>query len=234
MNRTDSMKIPSFLLVLASIATLAGRAFSQGTFQNLNFEATTIPQTNPPGLVDASAAIPGWTPYIGSASASNQTAQIGFNDVALGSTWITLLGTNSGTIYHSINGGYSLLLQGGATATDASIAQTGFVPITALSIRFKAQPENGTFLVSLGGHNIPYFELAAGPNYALYGGDISAYAGQTAELRFSALHSGAAGPNDWNLDDIQFSNLAAPEPSPSAMLVLAAFCFALWRRALRK
>src|ERR1039457_2250719 len=69
----------------------------------------------------------------------------------------------------------------------------------------------GPFLVSLAGQSIPYFTLSTGPNYTLYGADVSAFSGQTVELRFSAV-GGVVGGNNWNLDNISFSNLPVPEP----------------------
>ena len=66
--------------------------------------------------------------------------------------------------------------------------------------------------------------VGTGPNYTLYGADISAWAGQTEELTFSALQS-SFGLNDWIIDDISFSQTAVPEPGAGALVAIGALLF---------
>src|ERR1043166_407542 len=113
MKRSLQVIAASFLALLNQLA------LAQGIFQNLNFEGTTIPQTQPPGNVSSLDALPFWTVYTG----TNQLSQVFFNEIALGSTYVDLLGTNGSLGARAIQGGYSVLLQGGGTATDASIRQ---------------------------------------------------------------------------------------------------------------
>ena len=40
-------------------------AFGQGTFANLDFEASLVPPSQPAGAVPVDEALPGWTAYIG-------------------------------------------------------------------------------------------------------------------------------------------------------------------------
>jgi hypothetical protein len=130
---------------------------------------------------------------------------------------VSILDTNGG----ALDGNYSVLLQGGGTAPYASISQTGFVPVSAESLDFKAERFGvgvGTLQVSLGGQNLSYFALSNGPNYTLYGADISAFAGQTEQLTFSALDD--QYPNNWAIDDIQFSSEPVPEPTTFALAAL--------------
>jgi hypothetical protein len=217
---------------LFALLLSAARVQAQGPFQNLNFEAATIQQAQSPGLVSAAAALPGWDTYIG----TNLQAQVGYNLISLGTTAIALLGTNgSSSIYNSLEGGFSVLLQGGTITTpgggdapaDASISQTGLVPVGSQSIRFILQPDFGTFTVSLGGVSIPYFPLSTGPRYTLYGADVSSFAGQMTELRFSALWN-PSGRSNWNLDSIQFSSLPTPEPGVFGLTGLGALVLG-WR-----
>jgi hypothetical protein len=200
---------------------------AQGTFQNLNFEsATIIPDPGGPYYpysITTANALPGWSVFYG----TTQQTEITYNDPALGSTWVTLLATNRLVIA----GNFSVILQGGLTETDASIRQTSFVPVTAESIRFKAQPGLGSLLLSLGGQNIPFFALSTGSNYTLYGGDITAFAGQTELLTFSAIDIG--GGNNWTIDDIQFSNSGVPEPGVFALSALGALLLG-WRVLRRR
>ncbi len=62
---------------------------------------------------------------------------------------------------------------------------------------------------------IPVEQLGSGPNYFIMGGDISAYAGETDELRFTAL-PGTGGL----LDNIEFSVSPVPEPGMMGWMML--------------
>jgi hypothetical protein len=166
--------------------------------------------------------MPGWAVYFG----GSQQTLITYNAPALGSTWVVLWATNG----QNISGNFSVLLQGGLTASAASISQTGLVPAGSKSLSFEAQPieaQPGPFLVSLAGQSIPYFPLSTGPNYTLYGADVSAFSGQTVELRFGAV-GGVVGGNNWNLDNISFSNLPVPEPGVFGLCALGALLLG-WR-----
>jgi|ERR1022692_353069 hypothetical protein len=210
---------------------LAQHGFFQG-FVNLNFEsAKIIPLTQganfPPYSIATTNAVPGWLVYYGAA----QQTQITYNDPALGSTFATLWATNG----QNISGHFSLLLQGGGSASAASISQTALTPLTAQSLMFKAQyndgvPTGGSLLVSLNGQNIPFFAISSGSNYTLYGGDISAFAGQTAQLTFSAPNVGH--DNNWNIDDIVFSNQPIPEPSGLVLFSFGALLLDFFRRRI--
>jgi|SRR5579862_5206846 len=200
-------------------------------FINLDFEqAYIVPDTSSPYYpyaVDASQAIPGWTP-VGFLS-----PDILYNDISLGATSITLCGVNSMFSPPPLDGQFSIDLYGGTEgpASGASISQTGTVPVGAESIRFiaqgVAQPAGGPLLVSLGGHNIPYSAVSTGPNYTVYAGDISAFAGQTEQLTFTAPQ----GVNNyWELDDIQFSSTQVPEPSSWSLLALGSLLMGRWMK----
>ncbi len=70
--------------------------------------------------------------------------------------------------------------------------------------------------VSFNGQVIPVIQAGSTANYAIMGANISAFAGQTVELLFSAL------PNSGNvlLDNIQFSSSPIPEPGTLALAAL--------------
>ena len=210
------MKTSKLLSVCLTIVCVNFSTRSQG-FVNLNFESAIITPdpSSPyyPNAVYASNAIPGWTAtgFIG-------PNDILYNSASLGSTSVSILGTNG--IPPAIDGAYSVLLYGGDTATSASINQTAIVPVSADSLLFKAQGSGGTLLVSLGGQNISFFTLSTGSNYTLYGGNIpTGFNGQNEQLMFSAL---AGENNAWNIDDIQFSSLPVPEPSVFALTAFGA------------
>jgi hypothetical protein len=202
--------------------------FSQG-FVNLDFESAVITPdpSSPyyPNAVFASDAIPGWTATGGFLGPND----VHYNTVSLGSTDISILGT-SGTP-SALDGNFSVSLYGGSTATSASISQTATVPLSAESILFKTEGGGGTLLVSLGGQNISFFALSTGANYTLYGGNIPlAFDNQSEQLTLSALE----GENNfWNIDDIQFSPSAVPEPSEFALGALGALLlgFRRWKNS---
>lgn len=134
-----------------------------------------------------------------------------------------------------ISGNYSALLVGGFTAPAATISQTGLVPNGTASILFEAQAGVGGFTVTLGGENIPFYQLSQGSNYTLYGGNVAAFAGLTEPLTFSALED-LNGLNYWNIDDIQFSPAAVPEPNSFGLLALGGLLLAWrhWRKSSPK
>jgi len=209
------------------VMLLAGgwRALSQG-FINLNFESATIVPImgSPlyPYAIATTDALPGWT--VTTYQQTTPATQITYNDPALGSSAVNLWATNG----QQISGNYSVLLQGGV-GPGVSINQSGSVPGGTQSLLFEAQPGLGTLLVSLGGQNIPFFAIGTGPNYTLYGGDASMFAGQNDQLIFSAV---GGGDNNWNIDNIVFSPSPIPEPSTLALAAAGALLLGLarWRK----
>ena len=181
-------------------------AYAQGTFQNLDFEgAQIVPISGSPSWIATTNALPGWTGFVG----ANQVSRITYNNPAIGSTWVNLEATN----VFVLQGNYSITLQGGLSASAASISQTGLVAGSARSLQFEAtgyvQAVPGSLVVSLGGQNVPLVALSTTARYTLYGGDVTAFAGLSEQLTFSALNG---IDNYWTIDAIQFSNLGVPEP----------------------
>ena len=127
------------------------------------------------------------------------------------------------------------MLQGGTEPQNsgvfvsASIAQTGVLPTGDNSLEFKAWASpTTTFSVSINGNNLSLLNLGSGPNYTLYGADISAYAGSSGTLEFSANSQGA--PSFLELDDITFSTASVPEPNLAVLASLGGLAFAVYRR----
>src|SRR5262249_1384042 len=137
------------------------------------------------GSVATTNALPGWTAYQGGA----QVDSIVYNDLSLGAAWVSIQDTNSpfgGFFGGVIQGTYTVLLQPefpGPTNATAAISQAGQIPATARSLRFYA---NGPLSVSFAGQGVPLFVLGTGTNYTIYGGDVTAFAGLTGDLRFEA------------------------------------------------
>ena len=113
--------------------------------------------------------------------------------------------------------------------TGAAIGQTGTIPITTQSLTFIAN-FNGTLQITFNNQPIDYLVTGSTANYAICSADISAYAGQTGQLLFTAPYKNYA-----MLDNIQFSSTAVPEPSEFALDALGALLlgFRRWKKSKR-
>lgn len=185
-------------------------AYAQGTFQNLDFEHPLLPLM---GLeVPIASALPGWQGYFGNI----EVGSVFYNTRALDGTAISLHTVGSDS-FQPILGSYSALLQGSSLAPPtASLAQTGQVPSDAKSLRFAAAWPGG-YTVTLAGQNLPLFQVESRPNYVVMAADISGFAGQVGELRFTAIPRGML-----YFDNVSFSSTPIPEPTILHLLVLAA------------
>lgn len=196
----------------------------QGTFQNLAFENTTLTVfvRNPsiPSYA-TNATVPGWdwSPHFTFGFGDPNTT-VAFNSYALDAPAVTLQGTNG--FVPAILGNHSILLQGGTTAggmvygltNGASVFQTGQFPTNSQSLTYFGGP---AIQVAINGQQLPKFPIFTGSSFTVWVVDISAYAGQTGQLSFTA---------PWRtsgiLDGISFSKVPIPEPSTFSLFVLSA------------
>jgi hypothetical protein len=226
----------SRLVALAILLASVQGAFA-GAFQNLDFEEASS-QPAPPNYVpwdaydpiDASAALPFWTVY---EDASLATAVWG-QPVALDETSVALVSV--GSYDTPIQGMYSVQLYAVSWAPQgyfhtASISQTGDVPVGSRSIQFlmRSPPTAGGQVeavptVSLDGVTIDVFPIATNSGVITMAGDVSAFAGSTAELTFASIGPsgapGTSGEDLFDLDAISFSPEVVPEPACYWILVI--------------
>jgi hypothetical protein len=198
-------------LVIISLSLLQ-RGFGQG-FVNLDFEDATITPTPVGGFTypaDPTEAFPGW--IVPPNSSSVYPTVVGYNSISLGAPAVSLMGPNfpNSADYFPLQGSYSVLLQYYGISGPPSLSQTGLVPANAQSISFLVPSgQNGiystTTVVTLNGVNIPLMPIAGGR----VGGNVSAFAGNLAQLTFSTINSN----DSIYFDDIQFSSSPVPEPS---------------------
>lgn len=173
-------------------------------------------------------ALPGWSGYIG----GEEVDRIVYNTRALDSATISIHDSGSDS-FQPLLGDYSVFLQGpsfAAAPASAAISQSGQIPQDAKSLRFLASPTS-SLEVMFAGQSIPLVEMNATATYRILGGDISAFAGQSGELRFSVLpqHSGL-------LDSIFFSPQPIPEPTVLGLSAVAAIVLVMhrWRQSSLK
>jgi hypothetical protein len=194
---------------------------SQGTFRNLAFENPIPPLVRDASfMVPSSNAIPGWTAYISGVP----QASIVYNTRPLDAAAVTLQGTNSDSLA-PIQGNYTVALFGAspfAPQQSAAIGQTGQIPADSESLLFYAS--SLSLQVTFGGQPIPLVQVGSGTGYIILGGDISSFAGQTAELLFTSPPQTAS-----LLDRILFSNQPIPEPSVLALGAVGIVLFPLFR-----
>jgi hypothetical protein len=234
---------PAALLAGLALLLSAAGATGQGTFQNLNFEAGIIPSGTQSGsMVPISSALPGWSAsFITYDGTIQQQTQIMLDGLTLASAFISINDTHGRVWGGPLQGSYSLLLAGGNSLFEgglksSTISQTGLVPSGMMSILMVVETEHN-FKVSMGGQAINMVPLQTISSYtALFGGDISAFAGQTAQLTITSpyLPPPIAGqnPNPVLLDGIQFSTQQVPEPSVFTLSALGAAL--LGRRVFRR
>ena len=200
---------------------------AQGTFRNLSFESANV-SGYAPGFIPITNALPGWIGYIVYNEALEfQFDEVIYNSVSLGAAAITLQGP--GSQLPILQGSYSVFLQPqfGSGFSVPAIAQAGTIPASAQSIRFYALGGAVyplTFL-TFAGQQIPVSLLNNTPNYSIYGGDVTAFANQPGELRFTG---------GGYLDNIFFSGQPIPEPGAGSLFAIGALLLGHLMREIAK
>ena len=215
-----------------SLICVAFSVQAQGSFRNLNFESANIP----PGprsvhLFSTNAGVPGWTVYLYQpAYGVEPLPQVVYDGTSIGGAFVAINDANTGFGFAPLQGTYSAVLYGGGGPSDqsATISQTGLVPGGTLSLRAFMQWSLVAPVVTVGGQTINMVPLQTFPNYTLYGGDISAFAGQVVALSFTEPPPAPAVPSELILDNIVFSTQGIPEPGVFGLSALGALLLG-WR-----
>jgi hypothetical protein len=221
------MKSLNLFICVAVLFAILREASGQ-EFVNLNFYEANLSAYGAGGsFVPATNAIPGWTGYLG----SNQETSVLYNNLTIGEAAIAIIGTNDPDAAYFVIpcNNYTVVLQAGEVSS--SIAQTALIPATAKTILFQASwPYASGWQVTVAGQSIPVSQLSTfGSDFAVYAGDISAFAGQTDALEFTAL-AGSGPPVNLYLDAISFSTSAVPEPSSLSLFGICISFIWLWAR----
>lgn len=187
------------------------------SFSNLDFEAAN-PAAGPgpaPGLLSWAAAAPGWS-HSGTGDADFVYQDLPHVGI---SPWYALLDREAGSSV--LQGRYSLSFASGhASSLDpnsawvpAYLSQTALIPQDARSLQWLG---TGPLQLFVNGHALT--SVAAGTANA-WAADLSAYAGQIAELRFQNMALTPQVPV--TLDGIAFSTVAVvPEPASVWLLLV--------------
>ena len=184
------------------------------SFINLDFETALI-RTNgaPQGMVVANSAIPGWIAYVNGVPST----YIWYSGASLGAAAVTLEPAfGSFTPVPQVQSNYYVYLQGSSDTPQhdsAAIGQTGQIPLSAQSIIFWG---NDVLNITFAGQALSFNQTGSSAYYNIYAADISAFAGQTGQLLFTA-GAGTAG----YFDNIQFSSNPVPEPTTLGLLAMA-------------
>ncbi len=220
------------MIRLLAMLLCAVEVSAQGTFQNLNFEFANVPDVprssvSPP--VSITDGLPGWMGFIG----GNPVALIQHNGISVGSPFLSIFGPNEIQPL-VISGRYSVLLESGVNFDGkhtVTIEQSGMVPATSKSIRFKAY--GGIPVVTVDDLDRTVFPFSSNPNYNEYGIDIAAFAGRATKLSFTSPSLANYSTNPIFLDDIKFSSEPVPEPSALIQLGIGALAVAINSRRRR-
>jgi hypothetical protein len=224
--KTIGVLIPQLATLFVVLSTHA-----QGAFQNLNFESANTGSLTFAVSIPVTSALPDWTVTIG----GTQETQIGLNAPSTGAPAVMLIGPGYPAGLAPLDGNYSVMLTGSGVPTVPSISQTGLIPGGTESLLFKAEPQApgfpGLLELEVGSQSISFTAVAAGPNYTLYGANISAWAGLTEPISFTAAED-TGGLNNWIIDDISFSTQAVPEPNTLELIFMGGMMFGVhgWRK----
>jgi PEP-CTERM motif len=209
----------------ALLSLLVIQSVNAQNFVNLDFESAdlpAIPEGQYGGRVPISQALPGWLGL----TASTPADFVFHNNFALGSPSISIFGPSWTSAQGVIEGRYTALLQSGVVSGDASIFQTGMIPLGTQSIQFWAAPTSdfmsmSDFAVLFAGQQLNLVLLPADGaiGFTRYGVDATGIDGLTGELKFTAL-ANSSHPNNFLLDSISFSVMPVPEPATWTLLGL--------------
>ena len=221
----------------AAAVTILQHSSHAQSFTNLDFESANLPilaPEQPGGLVPVANAMPGWSVFIG----NQQAPSVFYNTATFGSAAVWIYDPNFRAFpfpsFPPMEGRFTAYLTSGSQFLPVSISQTGLVPAGMASIQARI---NGLApSVSLNGTEIMMVPISSGPGYTVYGGDVSAFSGQVATLRFSALPTPEVPTYGFHLDAITFSAMPVPEPSVFALLALGGLGFGIhrWRSSKRR
>lgn len=200
------------------LGSLSAARTQAAAFVNLDFESATVVPQNPNfAFLDWNLAVPGWQNSTGS---DLGIVYHGYTHVGV-TGWYMLYDQQSPVFQPNtqLAGNYSVGFANGAESSTEPLrfqqnflSQTGDIAADVKSVRMLAR---GGLSVFVNGVAIPMQSLGGNA----YGGDISMYAGTTAELKI--VNTSIYNHDPLVIDNITFSPIAVPEPLSIAGAVAA-------------
>ena len=219
------MKNNTLIVYISLLLNIDQVGRTQG-FVNLNYENATITTVSFPGGDRYTATIPGWSVNTPN-NINGDPNSIGYNDISLSAPAVNMEGTNfTFPSLRAIQGNYSIFLQGGSTASNtngATISQTGQIALVSQTLTYWGSALQASF----NGQVLSFIAISNAPNFTVWAANITAFAGQTGQLSFTAPWQTSS-----LLDNIQFSSSPIPEPNALSLSALGGL-FLGWR-ALKK
>ncbi len=223
---------PFCLVAVLLLTALCGLpALAQGSFVNLDFEAATLSPISH-GFEPVADALPGWSVVYG----TNLVTLISINGYQSAGKSGVILYDMSLVPFPLFGRYFAGFVRDGLDPIDVSMFQTGTVPSDALSLRFYVNGGvpwiAGDMEVRLNNTHLSLQNLGLISGNYLISADVSSFAGQIAELRFTSVARRPEGGIQTFMDNIGFSPLPVPEPSIVALLMLGSggLFLASWRR----
>jgi uncharacterized repeat protein (TIGR03803 family) len=187
----------------AHLSVLSGEDFGDLDFEDGDL---VFLQGSPAFEVYFSPAMPGW---------SSPWNSMPYNGQFLDSAGICILDTNYARLPNGlVHGRFCVLLQAGLwnsqTYGPSSLAQSGTVPPEVKTLLFNASmftnpiSAGAPLEVTFDGNPLPWWVVATNPEYLVVGADITRFAGERGELRFTVPP--LWGHNSVYLDNIRFSS----------------------------
>jgi hypothetical protein len=210
-------------------------ALAAQSFVNLDFESARLPMLSfeaPGFLTNTTEAIPSWSVFYGAQAAS----EVYYHTLTLGSTALTVRDANMDPMLRAISGNFSVFLASSSVGPAISMTQSGTVPASSQSFRFKKDGiiRDGWLQVYFQNELLPLQQLEALPDdIYVYGADISMFQSQYGELKLIGAaptpFSGVGGM----IDDLECSPTPVPEPSSVALFLLGSGLL-VWHRHTRR
>jgi len=221
-----------YALAFASTCSFAGQ------FQNLDFDAATtnitigLPPDQGAGYGSTSDLLPGWQLLQGTGPVS--LVGLNLNPISLGVA--SIYDHDSQGFPASVLGRYSLGLYPGYNLIfdyqPFSLQQTGDIGANMQTIRFLNYGSPFEVMVNGTRISLTYEYQPGSPDLdtrqAIVTGDISAFAGQTVQLKFTTMDIAGSAVN--GLDNIEFSTQIVPEPRATTFVLAGLMVLALQLR----
>ncbi|MBC8107506.1 MAG: hypothetical protein H7Z14_13015 [Anaerolineae bacterium] len=205
-------RIIRLLFVGCSFAMSLCASTVAAPFVNLDFELSTVQPTDPQ-VVPTAAAFPGWTARFG-----NNVSSTVFHDYAgAGEPIVAVYDMPAfGGSDALLQGEYMAVLGPGTDNAVTSLAQVGDIPTGTQSMTLLCAGHAGPPIVRVNGLLVSTTYLSGIPasgEVNVYGADVSAFAGQTIEIRFqSKTFIPGEDFGFRSFDDVRFSPNPIPEP----------------------